>query len=79
MFGVLDVQVTVSGGKITNVTVPSIDDGGNPRSQQLDQYAIPILEQEVVQAQSANVQSVSGASYTSAGFLQSLQNAISKL
>ena len=78
-FGVLDVQVTVSGGKITSVTVPSIDDGGNPRSQQIDQYAIPILEQEVMQAQSANVQSVSGASYTSAGFLQSLQNAISKL
>lgn len=75
----LDVQVTVSGGKITSVTVPRIDDGGNQRSQQIDQYSIPILEQEVMQAHSANVQSVSGASYTSAGFIQSLQNALSKL
>ena len=78
-YGVLEVAVTVSGGKITNVSVPQLDDGGNPRSQSIDQQSIPILEQEVMQAQSANIQSVSGASYTSAGFIQSLQNALSKV
>jgi uncharacterized protein with FMN-binding domain len=78
-YGVLDVAVTVAGGKITNVTVPQLNDTGNPRSQSIDQQSIPILEQEVLQAQSANIQSVSGASYTSAGFVQSLQNALNKL
>jgi uncharacterized protein with FMN-binding domain len=78
-WGVLSVKVTVSGKKITNVGIASLDDGGNPRSQSIDQQSIPILEQEVMQAQSANIQSVSGASYTSAGFVQSLQSALQPL
>jgi len=78
-FGTLAVSVTVSGSHLTNVTVPSLNDGGNYRSQSIDQYAIPILEQEALTAQSANIQGVSGASYTSAGFAQSLQSALSKL
>jgi uncharacterized protein with FMN-binding domain len=49
------------------------------RSQLIDQQAIPILEQEAMQAQSANIQGVSGASYTSAGFQQSLQAALQTL
>jgi uncharacterized protein with FMN-binding domain len=69
----------VSGNKILNVGIASIDDGGNPRSESIDQQAIPILEQEVMQAQSANIQGVSGASYTSAGFTQSLQSALHRL
>jgi len=60
------------------VTIASIDEGGNQLSQSIDQRSIPVLEQEALQAQSANIQSVSGASYTSAGFAQSLQNALSK-
>ena len=78
-YGILAVSVTVSGSKITNVQIASLDDGGNFRSQSIDQQAIPILEQQVMQAQSANIQGVSGASYTSAGFEQSLQSAISQL
>lgn len=78
-FGTLAVTVTASGHKITNVTVSSLNDGGNSRSASIDQYAIPILEQETMQAQSGNIQNVSGASYTSAGFTQSLQSALSKL
>jgi uncharacterized protein with FMN-binding domain len=78
-FGVLSVSVTVSGTKITNVGIASLDDGGNPRSQSIDQQAIPLLKQQAIQAQSANIQGVSGASYTSAGFQQSLQSALSKL
>jgi uncharacterized protein with FMN-binding domain len=78
-YGVMSVKVTVSGSKIVNVGVASIDDGGNPRSESIDQQAIPILEQEVMQAQNANIQGVSGASYTSAGFTQSLQSAVHSL
>jgi uncharacterized protein with FMN-binding domain len=78
-YGVLSVSVTVSGGKITKVGIASIDDGGMQRSQFIDQQAIPILEQEALQAQSANIQGVSGASYTSAGFQQSLQAALQTL
>ena len=75
----LAVSVTVNGTKITNVTIASLNDGGNFRSQSIDQQSIPILEQQALQAQSATIQGVSGASYTSAGFEQSLQSALSKL
>jgi hypothetical protein len=78
-YGVLSVAVTVSGTRITKVGIASLDDGGNPRSQMIDQQAIPILEQEALQAQSASIQGVSGASYTSAGFAQSLQAALRQL
>ncbi len=78
-YGVLSVAATVSGTKLTNVTIASIDDGGNFRSQSIDQQSVPVLEQEALQAQSANIQGVSGASYTSAGFEQSLQSALSQL
>jgi uncharacterized protein with FMN-binding domain len=75
----MSVKVTVSGHKILKVGIASIDDGGSPRSQYIDQQSIPMLEQEVMQAQSANIQGVSGASYTSAGFVQSLQSALHTL
>ena len=78
-WGTLSVKVTLSGGRITSVTVPSLNDYGNGRSHYIDDYSIPILEQEALQAQSANIASVSGASYTSAGFIQSLQEALSAL
>ncbi len=78
-FGLISVTATVSGSKLTNVSIASLDDGGSPRSQSIDQQSIPILEQQALQAQSANIQGVSGASYTSAGFQQSLQAALSQL
>jgi uncharacterized protein with FMN-binding domain len=78
-FGILSVKVTVSGTKITNISIASIDDGGNPRSAYIDQASLPLLEQQALSAQSANIQGVSGASYTTAGFEQSLQSALSKL
>jgi uncharacterized protein with FMN-binding domain len=78
-YGVLSVEATVSGTKLTNVTIASIDDGGNFRSQSIDQQSVPVLEQEALQAQSANIQGVSGASYTSSGFEQSLQSALTQL
>jgi uncharacterized protein with FMN-binding domain len=78
-YGTLSVRVTVSAHKITKVAIASLDDGSNPRSQFIDQQSIPTLEQEVLQAQSAKIQGVSGASYTSAGFAQSLQGALQSL
>jgi uncharacterized protein with FMN-binding domain len=75
----LSVSVTASGRKITKVSIASLDDGGNFRSQSIDQQSIPILEEQALQAQSANIQGVSGASYTSAGFEKSLQSALGKL
>lgn len=78
-FGILSVKVTVSGTKITNISIASINDGGNPRSAYIDQASIPMLEQQALAAQSASIQGVSGASYTTAGFEQSLQSALTKL
>jgi uncharacterized protein with FMN-binding domain len=78
-YGILSVKVTVSGKKIVSVSIASLDDGGNPRSQSIDQQSIPVLEQETIQVQSASIQGVSGASYTSQGFQQSLQSALQSL
>ena len=78
-FGVLSVDVTVTGSKIVKVSLGSINDGGNYRSQSIDQMSTPQLEQQALAAQSSNIQGVSGASYTSAGFRQSLQSALTKL
>ncbi len=79
IYGVLSVEVTASGSKISNVKIASINEGGNYRSESIDGMAIPQLEQQALSVQSANIQGVSGASYTSAGFRQSLQSALSKL
>ena len=68
-FGELAVAVKLSGSQITSVTIASLNDGGNFRSQSIDSMSIPILEQEGMAAQSARIQGVSGASYTSAGFI----------
>jgi|SRR5580698_593528 uncharacterized protein with FMN-binding domain len=78
-YGTLSVAVTVTGSKIVKVGIASLNDDGNPRSQSIDQSAIPVLESEAVQAQSGSIQSVSGASYTSAGFRTSLQAALRTL
>ena len=78
-YGTLAVSVTGSASHISNVSIASISDGGDSRSQSIDEYAIPLLESQALSAQSANIQGVSGASYTSAGFEQSLQSALLKL
>jgi uncharacterized protein with FMN-binding domain len=76
-YGVVQVKITVSGKKITNVGFAQLTayDG---RSQQINSGAAPILLQETLSAQSAHIDSVSGASYTSDGYVQSLQSAIDK-
>jgi len=76
-FGPVQVQITISNGKITNVTAPQYPTESF-RDQQINAQAIPYLIQETLQAQSANIQGVGGASYTSEGFYQSLVSALSK-
>ena len=74
-FGDVQVQVTISGGAITDVMALQLtDDEG--RSVQISNRAAPILRDEVLQAQTATVSMVSGATYTSAAYLQSLQSAL---
>ena len=76
-FGPMQVQVTLDGTKITNVTVlQRTNDGAT--SDQIDANAIPKLNSETLAAQSASIQAVSGASYTSMGYIQSLQSALDK-
>jgi uncharacterized protein with FMN-binding domain len=76
-YGVVQVRITVSGKKITNVGFVQLT-AFDPTSQQINSAAAPILLQETLKAQSANINSVSGASYTSQGYAQSLQSAIDK-
>jgi len=77
-YGPLQVSVTFVNSKITAVTeLQSPNDRG--RSVEINQQAAPILEQEVLAAQSANIDTVSGATYTSAGYAQSVQSAIDQL
>ncbi len=75
-YGTVQVALTVKGRTITDVRVLQVPGGSN---QQFADYAVPTLTQEVLQAQSANVNIVSGASFISGGFLQSVASAIAKI
>jgi uncharacterized protein with FMN-binding domain len=74
-YGPMQVAITVSGKTITKVTVLQKTDTGS-ESMSIDAMAIPKLTSEALAAQSAKIDAVSGASYTSAGYIQSLQSAI---
>jgi uncharacterized protein with FMN-binding domain len=77
-FGTVQVQVTFTNGKITDVQalqMPSFD----RHSQEISSYAAPQLRSEVLAAQSAQINSISGATYTSYGYAQSLQSALDQL
>lgn len=76
-FGPVQVQVTVANGTITDVKALQLTNYGG-RSVQISNYAAPILRSEVIKAQSAKVSTVSGATYTSDGYLSSLQSALDK-
>jgi uncharacterized protein with FMN-binding domain len=74
-YGPVQVEVTIVDGKITAVDALKTP-SGNPRNEQIAAHAVPILTAAVLDAQSANVDSVSGATYTSDGYLRSLQSAL---
>lgn len=74
-YGTVQVQVTVQGGRISDVSVPQYPQGGG-RTQAINSRAIPQLVAETTSAQSATIDMVSGATYTSDGYLASLQSAL---
>lgn len=74
-YGPVQVQITVQDGTITAATALQYPYNDH-RDQEINDYAIPVLNQETVDGQSANISMVSGATYTSEGYLQSLQSAI---
>ena len=73
-YGTVQVKVTFTGSRITDITPMSLPEGG--RSGDISGYAAPQLRREALTAQSAHIDTVSGASYTSAGYAMSLQSAI---
>jgi len=77
IYGPVQVQIVVVNNKITNVTALAYPTGSF-RTQQISQQAIPYLIQETLAAQSASIQGVGGASYTSQGWINSLQSALTK-
>jgi uncharacterized protein with FMN-binding domain len=74
-WGPVQVQLKVSHGKIANVSVIQYPNG-NGRDQEINSQALPILTQETISAQSAQIDMVSGATVTSDGYLESLQSAL---
>jgi uncharacterized protein with FMN-binding domain len=74
-YGDVQVRVTVQGKRITGVTALSLP-ASDGRSQQISTFAGPQLAQQAVAAQSANIDGVSGATYTSDSYKSSLQSAI---
>lgn len=75
-YGPVQVQVTISNGKVTAITAVALPSGG--RSGMISQYAAPILTGEALAAQSAKIDLVSGATYTSLGYEKSLQAALNQ-
>jgi hypothetical protein len=77
-YGELAVRVTVTGSRITNVTVPALQTA-EPFSRRLSEQAIPLLKSQVLAADSASINGVSGATFTSEAYATSLQAALDKL
>lgn len=73
-YGNVEVRVTISKGSITAVDAIALPSGG--RSGQISRYVEPVLSSEALTAQSANIDIVSGATYTSEAYAQSLQSAL---
>jgi uncharacterized protein with FMN-binding domain len=74
-FGAVQVQITVSAGKISEVTALQLTDDDR-KSIQISNRAAPLLRTEVLSAQSASIKTISGATVTSNAYLSSLQSAI---
>jgi uncharacterized protein with FMN-binding domain len=73
-YGDVEVQITVSGGELTDVEAVALPTGG--RSGQISNYVAPILASEALQAQSASIDVITGATYTSTAYAKSLQSAL---
>jgi hypothetical protein len=74
-YGNVQVKITVQGGKIIDAQAVKVPTGSSDRYTQM---SVPVLRERTIAAQSANVQAVSGASFTSYGWSQSLASAIAQ-
>lgn len=74
-FGTVKVQAVISGGKITDVIAVKLTDADR-KSIQISQQVAPMVRSEVLTAQSAKVANISGGTYTTQAYLQSLQSAL---
>lgn len=74
-YGPVQVRITLSGGRITSAETVQVPNESR-RDVEINDAAVPQLVQETLQAQSAQIDTVSGATYTSEGYIQSLQSAI---
>jgi len=74
-WGPVQVAITVEGSTITDVTVP-VYPTGNGKDLQINSYALPMLIQDTLDAQSADIDMITGATVTSEGYVQSLQSAL---
>ena len=76
-YGEIEVRIAVSDGRITGIDFP-VESATDGRSQNINSQALPILTQEALSAQGVNIDVVSGATYTSDAFAQSLQSALAE-
>ena len=74
-YGPVQVQITVSGGQVTESVVTQVP-WNDRKDQEINARAVPILNSEAVAAQSSSIDMVSGATYTSQAYIQSLQSAL---
>ncbi|WP_020573953.1 FMN-binding protein [Actinopolymorpha alba] len=74
-YGPVQVKVTLKGTKLVDLTAVRLPDA-NQRDRDIASYAAPELRKEALAAQSAQIDSVSGATYTSEGYIRSLQSAL---
>lgn len=74
-YGDVQVQITVANGKVTTAAVTQVP-WNDHKDQEINSRAVPILTDETVSAQSADIDMVSGATFTSEGYVESLQSAL---
>jgi uncharacterized protein with FMN-binding domain len=77
-YGAAQVRVTVSGGKITQVEALQLQ-GNDRKSIEISSFAEPLLRQSALDKQTAAIDVVSGATFTSASYEASLQSALDRL
>jgi uncharacterized protein with FMN-binding domain len=75
IYGPVQVQIMVKGGKVTAAKAVEYPQD-TPRDSQINAFAIPVLDREAASVGSAKIDMVSGATYTSQGYITSLQNAL---
>jgi len=77
IYGPVQVRITVANGKVTTAEAIQYPDG-TPRDSQINAFAIPQLQLETIGVSTPNIDAVSGATYTSQGYIGSLQSALDK-